>query len=276
MFFKSRTFISICILAVLLLGLSLLSMTERGKVTIIEDILGIVITPLQRASSRLVSAGGNFAEVFTEYEALEQKNEQLQKDLEKAQAELRDAQQAIIENDNLREILNIAEQNEDYTFKMAHVIAKEQTGYSAMITLDRGSAQGLAMQDMVITGAGVVGYISELGTTWAKVTTLLDSSCEIGVLASRTQDIGVLEGEFTLAENYLCRLSYLKNEASLSMGDSLETSGIGGIFPKGLFVGRVKEIRAEAHGLSQYAVVEPAVDFSDLDTVFVITEFDGE
>lgn len=276
MFFKSRAFIAICILAVLLLGMSLLSMTERGKVTIFEDIIGIIVTPLQRASSRLVGAGGDFAKVFTEYDALQAQNEQLQKDLEKAQAQLRDAQQAMVENENLREILSLAEQNENYRFSMAHVIAKEQTGFSATITLDRGSAQGLQMQDMVVTGAGVVGYVSELGTTWAKVTTLLDSTCEIGVIASRTQDIGVLEGDFTLAENYLCRLSYLKNEAALTIGDSLETSGIGGIFPKGLFVGRVKEIKVEAHGLSQYAIIEPSVDFTDLDTVFVITEFNEE
>lgn len=272
-FFRTRAFIAMCIIAVLMLGLCLYSMTGREKVSVFENIFGIIITPIQKASNRLVSASGNFNAVFTEYDTLKAENEQLQEKLNEAEEKLRQAEQHTVENKSMREMLGIAEEREDMKFAMAHVIARGQNGYSQTLTLDKGSLQGLSAKDMVITGSGIVGYISEVGLTWAKVTTILDSSCEIGVILTRTQDAGVLQGNTELAKDGRCKIAYLKNDVSLTVGDSAETSGVGGIFPKGLFVGRIKEIKSETTGLAQYAVIEPAVSINELDTVFVVTEF---
>ena len=275
-FFKTRAFIGMCIIAALLLGLSLLSMADTGRVTILEDLFGVIITPIQKASNRLVGAAGNFSKVFTEYEALESENEQLKKELTQAQEELRDAEQYIVENKSLRSIIGIAQEQQDLEFAMAHVTGKELGGYSQTLTLDKGSLQGIEAKSMAITGEGIVGYVSEVGSTWCKVTTILDPTCEIGVLLTRCGQAAVLQGDTTLSPDGRCKASYLKNEVTLAVGDSLETSGIGGIFPEGLFVGRVKEIKSETTGLSQYAIIEPAVDIKQVDTVFIITNFKGK
>lgn len=265
-----------CIIAALLLGLSLLSMADTGRVTILEDLFGVIITPIQKASNRLVGAAGNFSKVFTEYEALESENEQLKKELTQAQEELRDAEQYIVENKSLRSIIGIAQEQQDLEFAMAHVTGKELGGYSQTLTLDKGSLQGIEAKSMAITGEGIVGYVSEVGSTWCKVTTILDPTCEIGVLLTRCGQAAVLQGDTTLSPDGRCKASYLKNDVTLAVGDSLETSGIGGIFPEGLFVGRVKEIKSETTGLSQYAIIEPAVDIKQVDTVFIITNFKGK
>ncbi len=275
-FFRTRAFIAMCIIAALLLGMSLYSIASRDKVSLFESVFGAVFVPIQRASNRLVSAAGNFKAVFTEYDALKEENASLKEQLADVSAKLRDAERDSVENKHMREILGIAEEREDLTFTMAHITAKEQTGYSRTVTLDRGSFSGIHPKDMVMTADGIVGYVSEVGVSWCKVVTILDASCEIGVTLTRTQQSGVLQGEILLAEQGLCKISYIKNDVTLAVGDSAETSGVGGIFPKGLFVGRVKEIKSEASGLAQYAVIEPAADIMSVETVFVVTQFEGK
>ncbi len=275
-FFKTRAFIGMCIIAVLLLGLSLLSMADSGRVTILEDLAGIIVTPIQKASNRLVGAAGDFGKVFTQYEELQAENEQLKKELTELKGQLRDAEGYIVENKSLRGIIGLAEQRQDLEFSMAHVTGSSLEGYSQTITLDRGSAHGIEAKSMVITGEGIVGYVSEVGTTWCKVTTILDPTCEIGIILTRSGQAAVLQGDTTLSPEGRCKAGYLKNDATLAVGDNLETSGIGGIFPDGLFVGRIKEIKSETTGLSQYAIIEPAVNIKELDTVFIITNFKGK
>ncbi len=265
-----------CIIAVFMLGLSLLSMADRGRVTILEDVLGIIVTPIQKASNRLVGAAGNFKKVFTEYEELEAENQQLKEQLSDAQAQLRDVEEDVLENQTLRGALGLAEEKTDLTFVSAHVSGSDMDGYSKTLTLDQGSAHGIAARDMVVTGEGIVGYVSEVGTTWCKVITILDPSSEIGVTLTRTGESAVLQGDATLAPDGRCKASYLKNDVTLSVGDSVETSGIGGLFPGGLMVGRVREIKSESTGLSQYAVIEPAVHIENLSTVLIITNFGVE
>ncbi len=275
-FFKTRAFIAMCIIAAMMLGLSLLSMAERGKVTIFEDIFGIIVTPLQKASNRLVGAAGNFKKVFTEYDELNEENKQLKEELADTRAQLRDAQEDILENKTLRGALNLAEEHPDLTFASAHVSGRDMDGYAQTLTLDKGSVHGIASRDMVVTGEGVVGYVSEVGTTWCKVITILDPSSQIGVTLTRTGEASVLRGDAALAHKGHCKASYLKNDVTLLVGDSVETSGIGGLFPQGLMVGRVRETKSESTGLSQYAVIEPAVDIQSLSDVLIITDFGVE
>lgn len=264
-----------CIIAVLLLGMVAVSAVDSKRVTVFEDIAGLVITPLQNIVTTISSKSGDFVAVFTEFDRIKSENETLKKELASVYQALRDAQEAKLENESLKGILDIKEENPDFRFENALIVANEQSGYSHTLTLNKGSVNGIEKRDLVITADGVVGYVSKLGTTWCNVTTLLDSSCEIGAIVTRTQDIGVLEGDFSLAKSGNCKISYLSNDVQLSSGDSVVTSGIGGTFPSGILAGYIVEIKPESHGISQYAVMETAVDFSDLKNVFVITEYSG-
>ena len=272
-FFKTKTFISICVLAVLLLGMMIVSSVDRGRVSLFEDFVGIVITPIQNAVTTISDKAGDFGAIFTEHDKLKEENEKLKEEVAALEQQARDGEQAMLENEALKGILDIKQDNPDFEFCPALVVASEQSGYSYTVTLNKGSADGIARRDVVITSDGVAGYVSEVGTTWCKVVTILDSSCEMGVMITRTQDIGVLEGDFSLAADGLCRVSYLANDVQLNSGDSVVTSGIGGVFPAGLLIGNVQEIKPENHGISQYAITAPSVDLSELENVFVITGF---
>ncbi|MBQ7090300.1 MAG: rod shape-determining protein MreC [Clostridia bacterium] len=273
---KTRTFISMCVVTVLLLGMTVLDIASHGHMTFWENIGGTFITPIQNFFTTLFDYGGNLVEAYTDYEELERENEKLRKELASAGQLIRDAESSVNENQSLKAMLGIVEENPNFEFASCLVVGSDQNGYSHTLTLNKGSADRLNERDLVITADGVVGYISELGVNWSKVTTILDSSCEIGAIVTRTQDIGVLDWDFTLSEEGLLKLAYLNTEVVLNSGDSVETSGVGGIFPKGVLLGRVKELRTESHGISQYAVLEPAVAVDEVSTVFVITNFESE
>ena len=272
-FLKTRTFISICIIAVLLLGMMAVSAADSGRVTIFEDIAGIIITPIQNLCTTVSSKSGDFIAVFTEFNEMKEENVRLKEELAATAAALRDSQEYKLENESLKGILGIKEENPDFTFEPALIVADDRSGYSHTLTLNKGSLSNIKKRDVIITEQGLVGYVTEVGSTWCRAITILDASCEIGALVTRTQDIGVLEGDYELQSNGNCKVSYLSNEVQLNSGDGIVTSGIGGTFPGKILIGNVIEIKPEAHGISQYAVIEPAVNFDELKNVFVITGF---
>lgn len=275
-FFKTKSFIAACIVAVLLLGMLILDTASNGHLTFFENLSGTLITPVQNFCTTLIRSGGNLVRAYTEYEALAEENKKLKNELAGISQLLRDAEQYANENKELKAMLGIAEEHSDFDFAACLVVGSDQNGYSHTLTLNKGSADGLAVRDLVMTADGVVGYISELGLSWSKVTTILDSFCEIGALITRTQDVGVLEWDYTLSEQGLMKMAYLNTDVVLQSGDAVETSGVGGLFPKGVLLGRVKELKTESHGISQYAVLEPAVQIEDVGMVFVITNFESE
>ena len=129
--------------------------------------------------------------------------------------------------------------------------------------------------DCVITETGVlVGVVSETSLLSSTVATLIDTSIEVGGVVTRTYSAGILEGDFDLMNQGLLRLSYLPEGAGLVAGDEVLTSGLGGIYPAGLVVGRVQGVFNDAAGMSRYAIVDPSVELGGLIEVFVIKDFD--
>ena len=135
----------------------------------------------------------------------------------------------------------------------------------------------MSFSAIVVVGneAGVVGYISELGTSTAKVTTILSHTLTMGALDNRTSDSGIVSGTIRYAEKNRCMFYNLSRSCSVAIGDYVVTSGEG-IFPDGLIIGEIESIGSDKIDNSIYAVISPFVDFSEIKNVMVITEFDGQ
>jgi len=154
------------------------------------------------------------------------------------------------------------------------IVAKNADNWTRSFTINKGSAAGIAPDNCVITAEGMVGYVSEVGATWATVTAITDTTMEASAIASRTRDVASAEGDFELMSHGLFRLSYLPKNTQLLAGDVIETSGVGGLFPKGIVLGSVVEVKNEGHGISKYATVKPAVDLDHINHVLVIKSFE--
>ena len=199
-------------------------------------------------------------------------NDSLKQQVAELTGQLEDAQAAVNENKDLREMLGVAERNTEFTYAAAEVIGRTLDEWSSVLTIDAGSADGLEKNDSVVTAQGMVGYVSSLTEHSAQVTTILDSNMSAGARLVRTGEIAVAQGDYQLMTDGKLKVSYLSRDADVVVGDTVQTSGSGGLFPKGLGIGTVESIQTESDGMSNYAIIQPLVDISSLTRVYIITE----
>ena len=201
-------------------------------------------------------------------------NEELKKQLREAELKLRDAQIALDENDRLRSLTGIKERNRSFEFEVAEVIARSVGDWQTTLTLDKGTNHDIQENDLVITDDGMVGYVAVSAPNYCEVTTVIDPEMQAGALITRTREVAIAEGDYTQMGDGSLRLSYLSQDADIVIGDTVETSGRGGLFPKGIMIGTVEQILPEEHGMSNYAVVRPFVDIRSVSHVFIIKSFE--
>ena len=121
----------------------------------------------------------------------------------------------------------------------------------------------------VIGDEGLVGHVISVTESTAKVQTIIDTSSSVSASMSTTKEAIVCKG--TLEEKSALKAMYIPTESNIIQGDSIETSGLGGIYPKGIHVGTVKKVVTSQNIIDRYAIIETAVDFDKLDSVLVIT-----
>ena len=178
------------------------------------------------------------------------------------------------ENARLSELLNFTEANPNLRFVTASVIGRDSNPYIDTITLNAGTRSGVTEKMAVITPDGVVGRVSEVGPNWCRVKTMCDDKMRISVMVQRTRDEGMLggrcESDGELVGTYLY---YLPGKADVRTGDTIRTSGIGGFFPKGLYVGTVIEVNEEGKGTHD-AIVSMDIDFLHLEEALIVVGVD--
>ena len=259
--------IGITLLLVVLMALSTIPGT---KANFVSDVLGVVISPVQKGISWVIGGVQGFFGSVSNMGRYEQENKQLKEKVALLEGEVRETEELKKENARLRNMLDLQARDTAYDMQAAEVIARDAGNWFSAFTIDKGTSSGIAQGNAVITNAGLVGYVYEVGTTWAKVTTIIDSTASAGAAVKRTGDTGVVEGDLKLQNEGKCAFVYLRKDANVTEGDHVETSGTGGIYPPGLYIGKVDEVTVDANGVSQRAILQPAVEFDRISEVFVI------
>jgi len=152
--------------------------------------------------------------------------------------------------------------------KDARVIAREAGNYTTVLTLNKGSISGIKKNMPVITDDGLLGYVSEIGLDWCKVSTIIEPSSSIGVYTDIGGVLGVVEGDVELRKEGLCRMAYIESDSNIQMGDRIYTAGTqNGIYPSGLLVGTVSSVDVDDTTGEMIATVTPAVSFNNLSSI---------
>lgn len=272
--FFSRSWLVIVLIAVFLaLVMGICSALTGGRVSPISQLVNILASPIQSLTTSISEGVDGYFEKLNDYEILEAENEELKKTLADTEKKLRDAEKATLENDQLRAALDMKVRDESLVFESAEIVSRGDTNLGYTFTLDKGSIHGIAVDNCVVTTEGMVGYISEVGVNWSIVTTVIDTGMEASAIVSRTREVASAEGDYELMHEGKFKLSYLNKDSQVVRGDTVETSGFGGLFPKGIIIGRVEEIKSEAHGITKYAILSPTVDFANINHVLVIKDF---
>ena len=257
---------ALCVLSALYSGIT-------GNPSPVTRVVRFVTTPVQRAASGIGGFFGKGLSYFTDFDALQAENEELRRQLREMEQTVRDAELALEENARLRQQAGQPERQRDLTTVEAEVIARNPGDWATTLTLDKGSNHGVEVGDLVITVDGMAGYVSEVAGNTCEITTVVDVEMQCGALITRTRETAIAEGDYDLMAGGNLRLSYLTEDASVVIGDTVETSGRGGVFPKGVMIGTVENVLPEDNGISYYAVLRPFVDVDTVSSVSIVTDY---
>ena len=268
----SRFFVGVAVVAVLCI-LSALYSGVTGNPSPVTRIVGFVTTPVQRLATGVSGFFSRGLSYFTDFDALQAENEELRRQLREMEQTVRDAELALEENARLRQQAGQPERMRELTTISAEVIARNPGDWATTLTLDKGSNHGVEEGDLITTVDGMVGYVSEVQSNYCEITTVVDVEMQCGALITRTRETAIAEGDYDLMADGNLRLSYLTDDASVVIGDTVETSGRGGLFPKGIMIGTVESVLPEDNGISYYAVIKPFVDVDTVSSVSIVTDF---
>ena len=272
-FFTKNGIILLTSLTVIALVLCIVSAASSGT-GFVHNALGVIASPFRAIGGAVSDWADGIGDHFDSLEELRQENEILRKENTSLQEQLRKAKQDSEENERLRTAMGLRQQRRDFVFESAKVVGESNSNWSSTLTLSKGTNFDISVGDCVVNEEGfLVGIVTDAGLNWSTVTTLVDTSSQLGAIVFRTGEITVAQGDLSLMNLGLLRLAYLEGESGLMNGDLIVTSGLGGYYPSGLVIGSVQEIRTDDTGLTKYAILAPQVDLGELQQVFVITDF---
>lgn len=274
-FFRSRKFKILATVMAILLAVSGLMILIGETAAPATNLLETIISPFQIAANWVGEQIHGMKSSASEQKRLAAENDELRKENESLISELLDYQNAMRENEFLKEFLEIKEGHTDFIMEPASVVSRDLSDPYGGFTLNKGTLDGIAINDPVITSAGLVGYISGVGLSYAEVTSLYSSSIHVAASDRRTADVGVVSGTLELAANRQCRMSQIQRTAGVAEGDYIVTAG-GNIFPEGLLLGRIASVKSDATSASLIAELNPIVDIPSVQNVMVITYFSGQ
>lgn len=277
-FLKSKFFI-ICLCVAIILVMIPSAMSILGYTEVVRSIFKTIATPFEWCGSKAADAVNGFTSVFSEYDRLKAENEELRATIESMENEKYDAEVIKEQNEWLKEYLNLSTENPDFVLTDASIISRESGNYATVLTLNKGSVNGIKKNMPVITSGGVFGYVKEVGINWCKVVSIVETASSVGAYVGRSGVLGVVEGDQLLRNDGVCKMTYIEADSDIKVGDRIYTSGTGKIYPGGLLIGTVASIEADEYSRTLVATISPAVNFSDISSinnVMIIKGYDTE
>ena len=235
-----------------------------------------ILQPLRAGAQALTSQAEGIYSYLFRYEALEEQVKQLEAENAQLREEIRAAAALTREVERLSEALDLKTQREDFVLLDAYIIGWDSGDWSESCTINKGSTAGITVDQCVVTANGeVVGLVTEVGTNYAVVKTVLDSSLEISANIATSGYNGMVQGGYATGEEGLLRMNYLPSDAVICNHDQVVTAG-STLYPRDLVLGNVVDAGFDETGVAKFAILEPAADFGSLEQVFVLTSYATE
>lgn len=235
-----------------------------------------VLTPLRTGVSTLTDQAEQFYDYIFRYESIVAENEVLKSELAQLRDDAANAAAIQRENDRLWDLVQLRKDNPDYELVSGYIIGRSSVDWTSTVTVNVGTNSGVDVGMVAITANGeVVGLVTEAGTNYAVVKTVLDSSLEISASIAASGYSGMVQGAYTSDLVGKLRMDYIPTSAVIRNNDQVVTAG-STVYPRGLIIGRVIDAGFNDNGVAKFAILEPAADIDSLEQVFILTDFDGE
>lgn len=231
----------------------------------VEQLIIEIAAPFQKLIRQTINATRDFWTNYFYLVDVRRENERLKQEMDSLRRENSQYKELLTAHERLRSLLQFREVV-DKPVVAAQVIGMDPTGWFKSVIIDKGKNAGLKWDMPVVNASGVVGRIVSVSNNYAKVLLIIDQNSALDCLTQQSRDRGMVKG----TSGQLCKMDYVAKSSNVSVGDLVITSGIGGVFPKGLPVGEISNVKEGEGKLFQEIEVIPSVDFSKLEEVLVI------
>jgi rod shape-determining protein MreC len=257
--------------SVVFVCLLLLTLQTRNHLSAPADLLAYITTPAHTVLAKANRLAVGLWSSYLEWKNVRAENVRLREELQRLRVLTLQASETAEENRRLRGLLDLQSRLPLATMS-GEIIAREWGGWVRSLTVNRGRGDRVARLTAVIAPHGLIGRVVDVRPGSSVVQVLTDPASTIGAHVVRTRTPGIVEGESrgTLRFKYMAR-----DGAGIQIGDTVVTSELGGLFPRGIPIGRVVAIDNRGSALFHYAALEPAVDFSRIDEVLLLTDVSG-
>ncbi len=257
-------------LLLILMALAVISSHRResGRLSPFEWVIYEIGRPIQWAISSVSHGVRSVWDGYLGLVNVQRENRQLKERVKELEQRITDHQEVRASNERLQRLLEFQRGAKIRTVA-AQVIGEDPTGWFHALMIDKGLVHGVERGMPVVAPDGVVGQTIECADRTSKVLLIIDRNSAVDILIQRNRARGILEGT---GKRDSCLLKYVPRTENVTEGDRVITSGLGGVYPKGLLVGRVTSAVKEGYGLFQKVEVSPQVDFDRLEEVLVVME----
>ena len=273
--FNTKVKAVLALTVVLAVALALLGALGQGA-SLPQRIVQGIMTPLRSAMNDLTRHAEKLYSYIFRYEALEAENQALREQIAEMENDARTTDTLQRENQRLRELVGLKEERQDFELVASYIITWDSNDWTSSFTIDKGTGSGIQEDMVAITAQGeVVGLVTAVGSNWATVTTVLDSSLEISANIASSGYAGMVQGAYTTGSEGMLRMDYLPTDAVIRNEDQVVTAG-STLYPRDLILGYVANAGFDETGVAKYALLTPAADFENMEQVFILTNYVNE
>lgn len=260
------------IIVVIILGTIILATRNSKQITGVEGAVGSVLTPIENTATSFTYKVGNWFRTVFGISDIQKDNEQMRQQILSMEGDLALLKELQLENERLKEIAGFIEDRPDFEVVTARISAKSPGYWFDTFLINAGYNQGIKADMVVVTPQGyLIGRIYKVSGDWAQVTSIIDGDSSVASIVERTRDNTVVKGNLQVGlQDSLCTMTYVPLDNDLIPGDRVLTSGLGGVYPRGLPIGEIIEITKQENSSEKIATIKPAADFMKLEEVLVI------
>lgn len=267
---KNKLTVTIIVLSVtflILIGYSV----KRKNISFVENGVGASINSVQGVFYNFNSKVKDIIGFVYNYSDIRKEDEELRKKNNDLEGKLSNYKSLIEENERLRNMVNFKNQRSEYDYVGCDIKSKSGGSYLDQFVINKGTKDGIEKQMVVITAEGLVGMVTSVGTNWSTVQTLVNENFAVSAMVESTgENDGIVKGYKSGENKDLAKLYYLSIKSTIKEGDTISTSGIGRLYPKGIRIGKVIKVEEDKGKVMKNAVLEPYVNFNKLQEVFVV------
>lgn len=266
--------LGLSIFCVLMMVLSSFSDKVGGP---FKTVANVTVIPLQQGMNQIGGWMGDMKDNFSTMKQLKSENKKLREQVDALTTENNYLQEERYEFERLQELYKLDQNYAEYEKTAAHVIGKDVGNWFGTFTIDKGSKDGIEVNMNVLAGSGLVGIVTDVGPTWAKVRSIIDDSSNISAMAISTSDTCIVSGDMALMGTGQIAFSQMENNDNVvAVGDQIVTSYISDKYLQGILIGSVSEVNVDSNNLTRSGYITPAVDFKNIQEVLVITTTKAE